>query len=192
MLTRPSSILYDHLRDKYSSLDTAVVAVYLDFNQPDHQSWTALSASFARQMAELGTGPSGDLIEKYQSKSANGLKATEEDYKAFLMSQMSSFARVFVLVDALDEANDASRALLLKEMAGLQKRWPKIKFLSTSRWWHCIPSATRLDVDTDEEDMRKFLGKELEKNDHWVRERSLPKEFIDNMLNAIVKAAQKM
>lgn len=192
MLTLPSSILYDHLQDKYSSLDTAVVAVYLDFNQPDHHSWTALSASFVRQMAELGTGPSGDLIEKYQSKTANGLKATEEDYRAVLMSQISSFARVFVLVDALDEANEASRALLLKEMASLQKIWPKVKFLSTSRWFPAIPNATRLDVDTDEEDMRKFLGKELEKNDHWVRERNLPKEFINSMLNTIVKAAQRM
>lgn len=189
----PSSILYDHLREKYSNPETAVVAAYLDFNQPDHQSWTALSASFVRQMAELGRGPSTDLIETYQSKYANSLKPTGEDYKTFLMAQMSSFARVFVLVDALDEANDRLRDLLLEEIAGLQKLLPKVKvkFLSTSRWWHAIPNAKRLDIDTDEDDMRKFLRKELEKRKQWARERNLPKEFIDNMLNEIVKAAQK-
>lgn len=99
-----------------------------------------------------------------------------------------------MLVDALDEANDISRNQLIEKIADLQKLLPKVKvkFLSTSRWWHPIPNATRLDIDTDEEDMRKFIGKELEKNDYWVRDLNLPKELIDDIPNTIVKASQRM
>ncbi|OMP82577.1 Ankyrin-1, partial [Diplodia seriata] len=166
------SILYDHLRERFPCSDTAVVAVYLDFNQPDKHSWTAFSASL--------------------SKHPNRLKATEEEYDAFLESQLSHFPRIFVLVDALDEANDTPRALLLKRISGLQKRWPKVKVLSTSRYWHGITDALRLDIDSDEYDMRKCIERELEKNDHWAHNASLDTTFIDDMLDRIVKAAQRI
>jgi hypothetical protein len=83
-----------------------------------------------------------------------------------LQYEVSSFSKVFVVIDALDECleNDGTRESLIAEIKKLQ---PSIHLLVTSRHIASIErefeKAARLEILANDEDIRRYLGGRIER-----------------------------
>lgn len=101
----------------------------------------------------------------------HGTRPSLDEIARLLRSQVEKFAKVFIVIDALDECpeHDQTRKHFLAEIRGLL---PKISLMVTSRNMPSIEIMfrhdTRLEIRAQDQDVRKFISSQMEQRDGLV------------------------
>lgn len=133
-----SSILIKHLQDhcerQVKPQNMAVLFLYLDHTETEAQSSQNLVGSLLKQLLQsrLGVRPLPEQVKELHRKSKGEIRPSTEDFRVALSSEIeSSYDRVYVVVDALDEFPEIDQAELLTTLESLEPA--KVSLLITSR-----------------------------------------------------------
>jgi Holliday junction resolvasome RuvABC ATP-dependent DNA helicase subunit len=160
-----ASIVIDELYDRFGSGgEVAIAYLYCNFNRHDEQSAIGLLSNLLKQLAQSQPSLDSSIQKMYDEHTAKGTKPSMGEISDAIqvLSKPSGFAKVYVVIDALDECrmNDGSRTRFLDAMFELQDAC-NINLLATSRF---IPEITErfkekptLEIRASRADVMRYL-----------------------------------
>ncbi|OQE93683.1 hypothetical protein PENNAL_c0005G05905 [Penicillium nalgiovense] len=133
-----SSIVIDNLYDRFGSGgEVAIAYLYCSFNRHDEQSAIELLSNLLKQLAQSQPSLDSSIRKMYDEHTAKGTRPSMGEISDTIqvLSKPSEFAKVYIVIDALDECrmNDGSRTRFLDAMFELQDA-RNINLLVTSRF----------------------------------------------------------
>ncbi|KAL7910347.1 hypothetical protein GGI35DRAFT_362990 [Trichoderma velutinum] len=162
-----TSIVVNNLFERFNKDTTVGIAyIYCNFRRPHEQTLYELLISLLKQLAygqsRLPQNAKA-IFDAYKDKTH---RPSLKDTKKLLKYMVNSYARVFILIDALDECqgSDGCRASLLADIFLLRDE-SKANVFATSR---LIPeimekfdTCKRMDVRASEDDVRRYVHGQL-------------------------------
>ena len=158
-------VAIDHLINTFRDMpDIGVAYIYCDYKQENEHTHLNLLADLLKQMLQQSSSIPGYTRDMYKQRD-NGPTSARPTLTQILESlqlTMTSFARVFIVVDALDELQRGGKMLqnFLSKLFALQAS-KTVNLMLTSR---DVPLVTekvqrcvRLEVRASDEDVRKYL-----------------------------------
>jgi ankyrin repeat protein len=126
-----SSIVVNHLQQKYGSQSCPVLCLYLNYKEKSSQTCSSLLGSLLKQCLQLQKSSPlpMDLLDWYEEAKATKAGPKEKDIFNALKRAINNYDRLFLVVDALDECD--FREMLLAELQGLPA--DKLSLMITSR-----------------------------------------------------------
>lgn len=161
-----ASIVNDHLEKTIrheAHKAVGIAYIFCSYRSQQEQTTVNLLASLLKQLLLAEESHiSNDVTKLYENHRKRGTRPTlEEVFKVFEI-ELSRYAQVYIVVDALDECSDENgiRQQLLSKLRTLQATG-NMKLMATSR---PIPSITkefegsiRLEIRAKEEDLQIYL-----------------------------------
>lgn len=125
------------------------------------------------------------MLEKYNSHRYSRTKPDSAELCSCLNEIITQFSRVYIVVDALDECDEASktrRSLL----SLLQNLGARVQLLFTSRpLQEVLPSAVQLEITAQKDDLHNYLTAQIEQEsvlaELCVKDEHLRREVIDEI-----------
>lgn len=157
-----TSILIENLKKRFGDDPRCGIAyIYCDFRRQDEQGVDQLVASLFKQLLRRQAYLPQLVRSLYDKHQREKTRPSLKELTEALQSVASTYERIFIAIDALDEcqANDNCRSQFLKAIFELQDRTKRVNIFATSRWnpdieekfkghpWQEI-RATREDVST--------------------------------------------
>jgi hypothetical protein len=185
--TMITSIVIAYLQTHFQTDPKVGIAyIFFSFQQQDKQNPNDLVASLLRQLAHgHGLQPVKELYKKHQD---NGTHASLKDLLATLHAVVTSYSRVIILIDALDECQvHDSREMFLQELFSLQKKAGRtMNIFATSRYGQPIEeffeNSLKRNIYADEADVRRYIDDKLQRFRSWVAKNDSLKEMIKETL----------
>ncbi|KAF7343623.1 Ankyrin [Mycena sanguinolenta] len=158
------SIAVDYLQAEQEHCDDIGVAViYLNHKETDRHAPSTLVASLWRQLV---VGKSITSVDKlYGRHRERCTKPSLDDSLDILMSTISQYIKVFILVDALDEYPEHERGILMLELSRLGSN---VNLLFTSRPHisldNIFPQMEVVNIEATEEDIRRHIDAQISRS----------------------------
>jgi NACHT domain len=160
-----AAIIVDDLRAHFEQKkDVVTVYFYCSFNRQSEQNLGQMLASLTRQMFQEQDDVPKAIEDIYLKHRDRGTRPTVDQLKDLLRLLVQDYARVFIVIDALDECENkaGSRDQLLDELFGLQAQKAKnVNVLVTTR---CIPEITtrfttcpEIEIQASKEDIERYM-----------------------------------
>ena len=166
----------DHLANRIGSQNCGLAYFYFDTQDQEHQTAENVFASLLKQLV---------LRSKYESPTVNNMYDrhiacnTMPDFNEFLASIKSVcklLSETFIVLDALDEAEDHCRR---KVLTGLSSIFDHVKILATGRPYiaelQYFKFSSNIGIQANDDDLRRYLESEL-----------MEKELTENLKEMIV------
>lgn len=160
------STIIEHISKRFSRTPGISIAyLYCEFTRGEEQSIENLLASVLKQLATTCSPLPEGLVALYDEYAKKKVRLSLEEITTNLRSVASSFKKVFIVIDALDECKSMScRNAFLKELFGLQKN-SAVNILATSREDPRIErqflSDKSVQIQATYEDVRLYLEARL-------------------------------
>ncbi|KAJ6481670.1 hypothetical protein C8R45DRAFT_800144, partial [Mycena sanguinolenta] len=162
-----ASLVVDHLREEAQAQweelkhrDLAVACIYCNHKETTVQSPLNLLASLWRQLIH-DHAISGYVWDLYRKHLERHTKPTMEQVLAALRSTIACHAKVFFVIDGLDECTADNGNALSILLARLRSLGPSVNVMLTSRPHIDVPavfpSSLRLEVRATEHDIQQYI-----------------------------------
>ncbi|KAL6819639.1 ankyrin repeat-containing domain protein [Trichoderma sp. SZMC 28015] len=162
-----TSIVIDYLCSKfYNNSKIGIAYIYCNFKMQDEQKIDGLLASVLKQLAESQSCLPESIKSLYNRHKAKRTRPSINEILTVLQSVMLMYSRIFIIVDALDECQDASgcRARFISELSNLQKN-NGTNIFATSRFIPDIrdkfKGSKEVEIRARDEDVRKYLESQI-------------------------------
>lgn len=168
--------------------------MYFDYRDQDHQSPEVMVGSLLKQIASVATGFHRSLVELYDNHKSQQKQPPLQELEKALLFSCEDFSQVFIVIDALDESNEAKhRNNILQILTNLQQR-PNVRLFITSRFrpqdtTKAFNSAAQILIEANSSDLRKFLSKVVENS---AAADIIEEAFKTELVERIARGAQKM
>lgn len=191
------SQIVDHLRASYKSEDVAIAFYYYDYSEQQSQSPSSFARSLLRQLCSSGRTVPTSVADFYQ-RTRNDVKDQTwfSDLLSILRRVVSTYARCFIIVDALDEADAQSqRSGFLEVLDAIRGGGDVLKLLATSRA-HALSSVGRFhdpimfDVVANPSDLRQYLNQAID--EHPDSEYTMDSDLKEQILQTLCNHANGM
>ncbi|KAF4955667.1 hypothetical protein FGADI_4360 [Fusarium gaditjirri] len=191
-----TSLVIDHLQTQYQSDNCIVAYLFCNFSRRDEQTPKSLLAALLRQTVLDKAQIDTEVMSLYERRDSTRSSLSREAIMAALESSISSYSRVFVVVDAIDEL-DASRGYRDSFLTSLgtisAKLMGKISLFTTSRLIPDIPrslkGSTTLEIRASETDIRNFTLGQMSRLPFFV---TLRPDLQSEITETICRSAQGM
>jgi hypothetical protein len=158
-----TSIVVEDLRAfSCSELAVGVAFIYCDYKLRHQQTGDMLLTSLLKQLVEgLSTLPSH--IQKLYNHHEKGKRSlSSEDIRATLRSVTSSYRRILIAVDALDEGEDHHLTTFFSEVFYLQKKFgvnviTTTRPAVTERLSGLFKGALEIEISAKDEDVQRYV-----------------------------------
>jgi hypothetical protein len=139
--------------------------MYFNQGQSRDQAAANFVATLLHQLAQQTQDLSGTIAASYERhKEANSLPSIGE-CSSMLTSEVDRFAKVYVVIDALDECEDQTRLTFLSALNRLQRTNQHVYLLVSSRQIDIIrndlESPVELEVTAMDEDIDRYVEGQL-------------------------------
>ncbi|KAF5656276.1 ankyrin repeat-containing protein [Fusarium circinatum] len=200
-----ASVMINHLKSRVTLKDdghkiaSAIIFFYFNSGEreqqrPHHVMWNLL-----RQLVENLPDPVphgvADLFERYKADGSASLKI--EDIMEAVYDAAASITKLFIVIDAIDEGEEADLKELLPRLFELQNR-ANTCIAATSRYlgWirdifqRCGPTYASLRIEAANEDVERYLDERLKNHEviqaceSMAQRSSLVKEVQDGIKDA--------
>ena len=183
-----SSNVIDHLRKFFHDVtDLAIIFIYLDYKKQSEQTPLNLMSNLLKQLIQPPFVSLVNVESLYQTHLRWSSRPTLDDVRTAINQEIAKLGKVFILVDALDELSEESRARadLLKAIRSLSG---PVNLMVTSRE---IPSivlafqdAIRLDIYARDSDVGRYVR-------DWIPD-WYPADLQDRVIQQIIQSASGM
>jgi hypothetical protein len=184
------SIVVNHLQTLSEENDSmATTFIYCNYKEQAEQTVCNLVATLLKQMIQDRRVISADVKSFYERHHRREARPTLDQLTEVLMSEIRTYSKVFIIVDALDECreDDATRALLLEVLRSLPLQ---VNLMVTSR---NLPSIRRdfvgtklLHIRAKDDDLRVYIEGRIALGPRHL------KNLQDAIVNKIVENAKGM
>lgn len=164
-----TSIVINDIFEKFNGDKSVGIAyIYCNYRRNDEQKFHDLLISLLKQLAygqDSLPQNAETIFDTYKDRTR---RPSLDDTKKLLQHMASSYARVFIIIDALDECqgSDGCRSNLIAEIFRLQND-TKTNFFATSRF---IPEVTEkfktsksIEIRANEDDVRTYVHDQIER-----------------------------
>jgi hypothetical protein len=158
-----TSIVVEDLRTfSGTESDVGVAFIYCDYKLRHEQTGDMLLTSLLKQLV-AGRSTLPDHIQKLYENHGEGTRSlSSEDIRATLRSVSSSYSRVFIVVDALDEGEDHHLTTLFSEVFSLQKQCgvnviATTRPAVTERLSTLFKGAIEIEINAKDEDVQRYV-----------------------------------
>ncbi|KAJ7613767.1 ankyrin repeat-containing domain protein [Mycena polygramma] len=159
-----ASLITHTLQVETESENIGVGVIYLEHRESDVPPPSRLLAALWRQLV-VGKPISQSLDKLYRKHREPRTRPTIEEDAAVLRSIISEYAKVFIVVDGLDEYPDEQRDILLLHLRAFG---PAVNLLLTSRphiiVGHVVSNFETLEIRATEHDIRLYLDSKISKS----------------------------
>lgn len=162
-----TSIVIEELARRFANDPTVGIAyLYCNFRRKDDQKAQDLLMSILKQLSEKNHSLPDSVTSLYKQHKEKRTRPSSDEISKSLQSVASTFSRVFIVVDALDECQTSGgcRQALLTEIFNLQTR-TKTNLFATSRFIPEITNrfkgSTTLEIRADDKDVRLYLDSRI-------------------------------
>ena len=135
-----------------------MICIYCIYTEQTVQTVENLISSLLKQLAQDCSVISDTVESLYKRHVERNTRPTFEEYTRALQSEIKTFSRVFVVVDALDECLEDNRSDLLTALRSLGNT---VNLMVTSRDLSSIakyfPRTKRLDIYATNEDVQRYI-----------------------------------
>ena len=190
-----TSIIVDELITRFSNDPTVGIAyLYCNFRQQDEQKAQDLLASLLKQLSEERSSLPDSVKSLYNKHKEKRTQPSLDEISITLQSVGAAYARVFIIVDALDECQiyNGYRQNLLSSLFDLQERY-RANLFATSRPILSIEKEfeknSKLEIRASEQDVRRYLNGHMRLLPGFVT-RSI--KLQEEIKTAIIKAIEGM
>ncbi|MCJ1385894.1 hypothetical protein MMC17_009018 [Xylographa soralifera] len=193
--TMIAATVVDHLSRTIRDTDNGLAYIYCNYRDQAAQNATNLIASLLKQLIQQRRIAPDSLMRLHsRRKKSEPSKISEpsmDDMFPMLLSYITRFSQVFLVIDALDECldHDGTRRQLLGKLRFLQKSGI-VKLMITSRF---IPNIQRefehdseLEIRATKEDVETFLNAQMMCLPHCItRDTTLQIAIKDAIIQAV-------
>ncbi|KAJ7600044.1 hypothetical protein C8J56DRAFT_767459, partial [Mycena floridula] len=111
------SVIIDHLQRLVVTPEDAIIYIYCQYNRQVEQTPMQLLESILKQLVEQRPVISEHLLSLYTTHSSRKTVPTFPELMDALHTELQSYTRTYLIVDALDECSDEARNLFLSKEA---------------------------------------------------------------------------
>jgi len=187
-----TSIVVNELTTRfYDDKSIGIAYLYCNFRRQDEQKINDLLASLLKQVAECQPSLPTSLNDLYNRHKTKRTRPSLDEISRSLQSVISTYSRVFIIIDALDEcqASHGCRTTFLSEMFNLQAKCG-VNFFATSRF---IPDITEkfqssilLEIRASEYDVQRYVDGHISHLQSFIgRSRDLQEEVKTEIIKAV-------
>ncbi|KAF6827873.1 hypothetical protein CMUS01_08819 [Colletotrichum musicola] len=170
-----TSIVVDELSRQFPDEDVAIAYVFCNAKDQAKQTLHHILSSLAKQLAQAHVLPAR-LVSAYEEHRDKGTTRSEGETLGLLRELAGARARVFVLVDALDECGADVRQRLLSELSRLQRDVHVNIFATTRQILEIVdhPDLGRCDtlpIQASNDDVLQFVAGQMPRMQPFVQKR---------------------
>ena len=182
-----ASIAIDHLRIVFKDENRAVVSVFCNYADLGNQKSDDLVASVLEQLVR-SKGVTDELRMLYQRHRRQRTRPGPKELAELLNTVTGGFAKVFIVIDALDECPETTRNSVLGEIYKLENR-PRL--LITSRHSSSIANichdAIHLEIQASDTDLEIYVRSKIQQDRHLAhyvdQDSSLQKDIVRKVVD---------
>ncbi|KAJ7574518.1 hypothetical protein C8J56DRAFT_802812, partial [Mycena floridula] len=160
-----ASVIIDHLQRSVATPEDVVIYIYCEYNRKAEQTSMQLLGSILKQLVERRPAISQHLLSLYKIHSSRKTMPTFPELMDALRTELQSYTRAYLIVDALDECSDEARDFFLStgSPAGLRSLTDNLQLLMTSRNMPSITHALKvqgestLHIEAHVEDLQIYI-----------------------------------
>ncbi|KAI9810381.1 MAG: hypothetical protein M1827_006267 [Pycnora praestabilis] len=115
------SIVIDHLQRTYSTSNISIVFIYCDYKEQAQQTLLNLISSLLQQLVEQQPSVSDEVCSLWEEHTHRRTRPGLADFSRLLQSTASTFSKIFIVIDALDESSEVIRNDLIIKINKLQQ-----------------------------------------------------------------------
>ncbi|KAJ7600126.1 hypothetical protein C8J56DRAFT_767021, partial [Mycena floridula] len=160
-----ASVIINHLQRLVATPEDVIIYIYCEYNRKSEQTSMQLLGSILKQLVERRPAISQHLLSLYRTHSSCKTMPTFLELMDALRTELQSYTRAYLIVDALDECSDEARNLFLSKeaAAGLRSFADKLQLLMTSRNMPSISHALKargesiIHIEAHVEDLQTYI-----------------------------------
>ncbi|KAJ6528219.1 hypothetical protein DFH09DRAFT_935342, partial [Mycena vulgaris] len=184
-----ASMVVEYLCAQYQNRDIGVACIYLNHKETHSQTPSNLLAGLWRQLV-FGKSISSLVQQMYQRHSEKQTRPSLDDIHQVLRSAVNDWAKVYIVVDALDEYPEDERFILLQRLISMG---PTVGLLLTSRPHISlappIPCLEAVEIRANEDDVRRYLMEQINVSQrlskHVEAQPGLQQEIMSSIMAAV-------
>ncbi|KAI1661134.1 hypothetical protein F4813DRAFT_378815 [Daldinia decipiens] len=169
-----SSIVVDDLFSRFKDDNGVGIAyIYCNFRRQSRQTMTDITLSLLKQLAQRRPSLPDAVKNLYKGYGRDGMRPSNYEVSGALETVISSYSRVFVIVDALDECqvSNGTGSKLISGIFNIQQKH-ETNFLATSRFIPDITASfkgyTTLEIRASKADVEKYVDDHIEELPSFV------------------------
>jgi hypothetical protein len=149
----------DYLRTFFKGENVAVACIFCNYKEQTTQSVSELLASILKQIIQDQSAVSENIKKFYKEfRYTRPRRPKLADLTIALQSEIRTYSKVFLVVDALDECLEGVQGDLIKRLGSLAHT---LYLMVTSRPLDLLEqqfhSSSRLDINANNGDIRKYI-----------------------------------
>jgi hypothetical protein len=168
-----SSLVIDHLNEKFAGQNVGAVFFYCDFHNPQSQSAVNIVASLLKQSALLKSSVMESVTRLYEKHKREETYPDISELETAFLSASQDFRRMFLVIDALDECDiDTHRESLLKVLEKLGTS--SLRIFLTSRPHpddirELFQDSPQITIEASVEDIERYVRATIEESGKAAR-----------------------
>jgi hypothetical protein len=187
------SIIINHLQSTVQSQANAVLFLYCNYKERSKHTIANLFSSLLQQLLlQLPSLPT-TATALYDLHKRRMTRPSLDDIIKLLISLLSQFSDCFVVIDALDEAEEDVRSDLVEAVLALSQN---VRLLCTSRFLEDIneifQNKPKLEIRAHEDDIRKYLHTRIMGEGRLKRHIDAEPQLLHEVTESIISKVQGM
>jgi hypothetical protein len=154
------SIVVNHLKLFFKDENVAIVYIYCNYKERLAQTVTNLIASLLQQIVQDRSATPNLVESLYNLHNSQNTRPTLEEFLEVLNSELVTFFKIFIVIDAMDECPEdkETRANLMKALRSLAGT---VNLMVTSRYFPSLAQdfreMKRLDIRANDQDVKRYV-----------------------------------
>lgn len=186
--TMIAAIAVDHTMKVFQSDNVGVAYIYCNYKRQNTQTVTHLLAAILTQLVQEHPLYGEPVTSLYNRHADRGTRPSQEEIYASLNTVISSYSKVHIIIDALDECGD-SCSELLDILCSLQTK-TDTSLMVTSRFAIGIEQLfqgyPKLEIRASDADVKRFVEGQIHRLPNCVKsDPELQRETKDGIVQAV-------
>jgi hypothetical protein len=187
--TMIAAIAIDHVLNTMQHSKHGVAYVYCNYKAQEEQDVCTMLTAIIKQLV-LGRPSTMEHIDRLHQKNADqGTKPSLDEITNTLRDVLAHYPYVYVVIDALDECQNATRRRFLAKLRDLQVG-RDVRLMVTTRFIPDIEDAFRaalkLEVRASQEDVRRFIAGQTYRLPTCIQRSAALQDMVqEKILNAV-------
>lgn len=188
-----ASAVNDHLEELPRTKNIAAVYIYCEYKQVAEQTISNLLGSILGQLIQQGKVDLESFRSNYHQSKNHRTQLSPAELSKIINAAANRLSRLYIVIDALDECDDATRLKLVSEIRRLPSH---THTLVTSRFSpdteNLLDDSTKLEIRAQDIDLQSYI------KDRAIEEPRLGKHvqkdpsLLSDITEAIIENAQGM
>ena len=188
-------MVIDYLMHNVHEQGIGIAFIYCNYKEKEDQTGVNLVASLLKQLVQRQPVIPSQLRSLYEQHIRRKTRPTLAECSERLHMELAACSRAFVIVDALDECDEASGAR--RDLVNQLLRLPaNTHLMVTSREvlsiQHMLGRFRRLEIRASDADVRTYLEGRIERADRLERHVQADPTLRNTILDTIVKKVEGM